>query len=81
MSSMTAFLINPFLIAAWVELEDTYALSAVGTLQEAVNTILKFLGLGAANMTERVNDGVHTHSLLCAGNHLTSIHQFIQSIH
>lgn len=59
-------LILPFL-TDWIEVEDTYALSAVNTLQEAVNTILKFLGLGAANMTERVNEGVHTHSLLCSG--------------
>jgi len=51
----------------WVEVEDTYALAAVSTLQEAVNTILKFLGLAAANMTERVNEGVHTHTLLCSG--------------
>lgn len=51
----------------WVEVEDTYALSAVNTLQEAVNTILKFLGLGAADGTEKVNEGVHTHTLLCSG--------------
>ncbi|KAG4079919.1 hypothetical protein HA402_006231 [Bradysia odoriphaga] len=51
----------------WVEVEDTYALSAVNTLQEAVNTILKFLGLASANMTEKVNEGVHTHTLLCSG--------------
>ncbi len=51
----------------WVEVEDTYALSAVNTLQEAVNTILKFLGLASANMTENVAEGVHTHTLLCSG--------------
>lgn len=55
--------------AAWVEVEDTYALSAVNTLQEAVNTILKFLGLAAANLSERVNEGVHTHTLLCSGKY------------
>lgn len=48
-------------------MEDTYALSAVNTLQEAVNTILKFLGLASANMTEKVTEGVHTHTLLCSG--------------
>lgn len=66
---------------AWVEVEDTYALAAVSTLQEAVNTILKFLALGAANMSERVNEGVHTHTLLCSGNSicLQIIFQFINS--
>lgn len=61
-----------YLIIAWVEVEDTYALSAVNTLQEAVNTILKFLGLGAAEGTDKVNEGVHTHTLLCSGE--CSIH-------
>lgn len=51
----------------WVEAEDTYALSAVNTMQDAVNTILKFLGLGAANMSEKVQEGTHTHTLLCSG--------------
>lgn len=51
----------------WVEAEDTYSLSAVETLQEAVNTILKFIGLGAANMSENVAEGTHTHTLLCSG--------------
>lgn len=52
---------------AWVELEDIYELSAVNTLQEAVNTILKFLGLAPANLSEKVSEGVHTHTLLCSG--------------
>lgn len=56
------------LLSDWVEVEDTYALSAVNTLQEAVNTILKFLGLASANMTEKVAEGVHTHTLLCSGS-------------
>ena len=51
----------------WVELEDTYQLSAVNTLQDAVQTIIKFLGLGPANMTEKVAEGTHTHTLLCSG--------------
>ncbi|XP_028898366.2 coatomer subunit gamma isoform X3 [Zeugodacus cucurbitae] len=51
----------------WVEAEDTYSLSAVSTLQDAVNTILKFLGLGAANLSEKVAEGTHTHTLLCSG--------------
>ena len=51
----------------WVEVEDTYALSAVNTLQDAVHTILKFLGLGPANSTEKVPEATHTHTLLCSG--------------
>lgn len=52
----------------WVEAEDTYSLSAVQTLQDAVNTIIKFLGLGPANLSEKVAEGVATHTLLCSGN-------------
>lgn len=51
----------------WVEAEDAYVLSAVNTLQDAVNSILKFLGLSPASMTEKVAEGVHTHTLLCSG--------------
>jgi Coatomer subunit gamma-1 C-terminal appendage platform len=51
----------------WVELEDTYQLSAVNTLQDAVHTIIKFLGLGPAKSTEKVAEGTHTHTLLCSG--------------
>lgn len=54
-------------ILEWVELEDTYQLSAVSTLQDAVQTIIKFLGLGPANATEKVAEGTHTHTLLCSG--------------
>lgn len=59
-----------FCIEEWVEAEDTYALAAVNSIQDAVNTILKFLGLGATNMTEKVPEGTHTHTLLCSGKFL-----------
>lgn len=55
------------LFLAWVELEDTYELSAVNTLQDAVNTILKFLGLAADTGSGKVNQGVHTHTLFSSG--------------
>lgn len=61
------FLIDILNFLEWVELEDTYQLSAVNTLQDAVHTIIKFLGLGPANMTEKVAEGTHTHTLLCSG--------------
>lgn len=52
---------------AWIELDDTYELSAVNTLQDAVNTILKFLGLAADTGSGKVNQGAHTHTLLSSG--------------
>lgn len=52
---------------AWVEAEDTFALSAVTSLQEAVDTILKVLGLAANNSSEKVASGTHTHTLVCSG--------------
>lgn len=55
------------LCTEWVEAEDTFELSSVTSLQDAVNTILKFLGLAPANLSENVPDGAHTHTLLCSG--------------
>lgn len=70
-----------FLILEWVELEETYSLSAVNTLQEAVQTIIKFLNLGPANATEKVAEGTHTHTLLCSGTKFINLrHQSINSI-
>lgn len=51
----------------WVEAEDTFALSTVNNLQEAVNTVVKFLGLGVANATENVSETAKTHTLFCSG--------------
>lgn len=51
----------------YVEVEDTYALTTVPTLQEAVKNILTFLGLMPAEGSERVADGASVHTLLCAG--------------
>lgn len=42
-------------------------LSAVSNLQEAVNTIIKILGLGAANLSENVAEGTNLHTVLCSG--------------
>lgn len=56
-----------FFWTAWVELEDTYELSAVNTLQDAVNTIIKYLGLAPDTGSGKVNQGVHTHTLLSSG--------------
>lgn len=51
----------------WIEAEDTFVLSTVSGIQDAVNTILKFLGLGAAAGTEKVSEDTHSHTLLCSG--------------
>ncbi|XP_026474774.1 coatomer subunit gamma isoform X1 [Ctenocephalides felis] len=51
----------------WIQLEDTYALSSLNTLQEAVKTILTFLGLAPSEGSERVPEGKTTHTLLCSG--------------
>lgn len=51
----------------YVEVEDTYALTTVPTLQEAVKNIIQFLGLMPAEGSERVADGASVHTLLCAG--------------
>ncbi|XP_037945317.1 coatomer subunit gamma isoform X2 [Teleopsis dalmanni] len=63
----------------WVEAEDTYSLAAVNTLQEAVNTILKFLGLGAANLSDTVPEGTHTHTLLCSGTFRSGAEIYVRS--
>ncbi|KAF2898387.1 hypothetical protein ILUMI_07790 [Ignelater luminosus] len=60
--------------AAWeeagnnfVEMEDTYSLSSMGTLEEAVKNIIQFLGLQPAERTDKVPEGKTTHTLLLAG--------------
>lgn len=62
------FILFFVLFLDWVEAEDTFALSSVSSIQEAVNTVVKFLGFGAANATEKVSDSAKTHTLLCSGN-------------
>lgn len=70
-----------FSLAAWVELEDTYELSAVNTLQDAVNTILKYLGLAAADTSGKVNQGVHTHTLVSSGKFKLEIFVHILNVY
>lgn len=50
-----------------MEAEETFSLNTVDSLQDAVNTILKYLGMGVCNNTEKVPEGTHTHTLLAAG--------------
>lgn len=61
-------------LAAWeeaansfVEMEDTYSLSSMSTLEEAIKNIIQFLGLQPAERSDRVPEGKTTHTLLLAG--------------
>ncbi len=59
--------------AAWEEigeeneLEDTYALSSMKTLDEAVRNIVKFLGMQPCERSDKVQEGRSSHTLLLAG--------------
>ncbi|XP_060527742.1 coatomer subunit gamma [Cylas formicarius] len=49
------------------EVEDTYSLSSMNTLEEAVKNIVQFLGLQPAERSDKVPEGKTTHTLLLAG--------------
>ena len=49
------------------ELEDTFALSSMKTLEEAVKTITQFLGMQPCERSDRVPEGKSSHTLVCAG--------------
>lgn len=49
------------------EMEDTYALTSMTSLEEAVTSIVKFLGLQPAERSDKVPKGKTTHTLLLAG--------------
>lgn len=49
------------------EMEDTYALSAFETLEEAVKNIVQFLGMQPAERSDKVPEGRTTHTLFLAG--------------
>merc|ERR1712025_1319719 len=60
-------------LAAWEEmgeeneLEDTYALSSMKSLEEAVKNIIKYLGMQACERSDKVPDGKTSHTLFLAG--------------
>lgn len=60
--------------AAWEEIddeeEDTYALSSMSSLEEAVQNIISFLGMQPAERSDKVTQGKSSHTLLLAGNKL-----------
>ncbi|KAK7588230.1 hypothetical protein V9T40_005475 [Parthenolecanium corni] len=57
--------------AAWEEIddeeEDTYALSSMSSLEEAVQNIISFLGMQPAERSDKVTQGKSSHTLLLAG--------------
>lgn len=61
-------------MAAWedasneyFEIADTYTLSTMNSLEEAVKNIIQFLGLQPAERSDKVPEGKTTHTLLLAG--------------
>jgi coatomer protein complex subunit gamma len=53
--------------ASHCELEDTYSLSSMGTLEEAVKSVISFLGMQPAEQSDRVPEGKSSHTLFLAG--------------
>jgi len=50
-----------------VEVQDTFVLSTIPTLEQAVTDLQKFLGLYAQEKTEKIPEGQGSHMLLLAG--------------
>jgi len=69
----TQKVMKPNFAASWEEvgpeneLEDTYALSTMKTLEEAVKNIIQFLGMQACERSDKVPEGKSSHTLFCAG--------------
>ena len=49
------------------ELSDTYALTHLGSLEEAVRNVTNFLGMQPAERSDKVPEGKSSHSLYLAG--------------
>lgn len=54
-------------LGATNELEDTYALTSMKTLEEAIKSITQFLGLQPCERSEKVPEGKSSHTLVLAG--------------
>jgi len=53
------------------ELEETYALSSIKTLEEGVKNIIQYLGLQPCERSEKIPEGKSSHTLFLAGKCLT----------
>ncbi|KAK7102060.1 coatomer subunit gamma-2-like [Littorina saxatilis] len=64
---------KPNFAASWEEvgpeneLEDTYALSSMSTLEEAIKNIIQYLGLQPCERSDKVPEGKSSHTLYLAG--------------
>lgn len=63
-------------LGATNELEDTFALAAMNTLEEAVAQITQFLGMHPCDRSDRVPDGKSSHTLYLAGKE----HKYINHV-
>ena len=52
------------------ELEDTFAMSSMNTLEEAVTQVTTFLGMFSCDRSDRVPDGKSSHTLYLAGKNI-----------
>lgn len=58
--------------ASYSQLVDTYSLSNMGTLEEAVKNVISFLGMQPVERSDRIPEGKSSHTLLLAGWFLAS---------
>ncbi|XP_013409237.1 coatomer subunit gamma-2-like [Lingula anatina] len=64
---------KPNFAASWEEvgeeneIEDTYALSSMKSLQEAVKTIIQFMGMQPCERSDKIPEGKSSHTLYLAG--------------
>ncbi|KAI1727601.1 coatomer gamma subunit appendage platform subdomain-containing protein [Ditylenchus destructor] len=49
------------------EVDETYALSTVNSLDDAVNNLLNYVGLGPCERSEKIPEGKSAHTLLLSG--------------
>lgn len=49
------------------ELEDTFALSSMNTLEEAVTQVTQFLGMYPCDRSDKIPEGKSSHTLYLAG--------------
>ena len=49
------------------ELEDTYELSSMKSLEEAVKQIVQYLGLQPCERSDKIQEGKSSHALLLSG--------------
>jgi len=61
---------NSFQFSPCLFQEETYALSSVKTLDEAVKNIIQYLGLQPCERSDKIQEGKSSHTLFLAGKTL-----------